>query len=101
MPWIRAFLYNISFKTWSLPDKDAYLTYLLDEAYENVQKVVDDILKALSLARERLHFILNESTDKRNRRIINLSTILKPFGSFFLINKDSKDTKLERLFFFN
>ena len=33
--------------------------------------------------------------------MINLSTILKPFGSFFLINKDARDARLGALYFLN
>ena len=33
--------------------------------------------------------------------MINLSTILKPFGSFFLTNKDARDARLGALYFLN
>jgi hypothetical protein len=33
--------------------------------------------------------------------MINLSAVLKPFGSFFLINKDVRDARLSALYFLN
>jgi hypothetical protein len=33
--------------------------------------------------------------------MINLSIVLKPFGFFFLINKDARDARLGALYFLN
>jgi hypothetical protein len=33
--------------------------------------------------------------------MINLSAVLKPFGSFFLTNKDARDARLGALYFLN
>jgi hypothetical protein len=97
--WMRTFLFDLSWETWSPPDRTQYSTTLLDKAYNNVKKVVDGTLQELVSTGQKLHFILDESTDRRSRRMINLSTVLKPFGSFFLTNKDTKDAKLGAKYF--
>jgi ADP-ribose pyrophosphatase YjhB (NUDIX family) len=63
--------------------------------------VVNSTLKAIVNYGIKLYFILDESIDRRGRRIINLSAILKPFGFFFFINKDSRDARLRVLYFLN
>ena len=98
---IRNFLFSLSYDTWSPPDVKSYSTTLLDKAYGNVKMAVDTTLKALVNCGTKLHFILDESTDRRSRRMINLSAILKPFGSFFLTNKDTRDAKLGAVYFLN
>jgi len=97
--WIRRFLFNLSCETWTPPDRSAYSGPLLDKAHQNVKSVVDTTLRNVTNVRDKLYFILDISTDRRFRRIINLSAILKPFGSFFLTNKDSKDAKLSARYF--
>lgn len=77
----------------------AYSSTLLTTCYERVKAKVDGTLKAISQAGSKLHFILDESTDRRSRRMINLSAVLKPFRSFFLTNKDSKDARLGARYF--
>lgn len=99
--WMKQFLYKLSFETWSPPDVTTYSNRYLDICYNKVKLQVDGTLKALALAGQKLHFILDESTDRRSRRMINISTVQKPFGSFFLTNKDSKDASLGGQYFYN
>jgi len=42
-----------------------------------------------------LNFICDESTDISNNKVINLSIIIPPFGSFFLENIPVDDDKLD------
>lgn len=98
---MHSFLWSLSYETWAPPAAVTYSTTLLDQAYSNVKVVVDSTLKTIVNTGAKLHFILDESTDRRSRRMINLSAVLKPFGSFFLTNKDSKDAKLGAVYFLN
>ncbi|KAF8847614.1 hypothetical protein BDZ45DRAFT_811450 [Acephala macrosclerotiorum] len=97
--WMRRFLFNLSYETWEPPTAVDYSVKYLDQAYNKVRRVVDGTLASLVATGQKLHFILDESTDRRSRRMINLSAVLKPFGSFFLQNKDSKDAKLGAQYF--
>ncbi len=98
---MRRFLLKLSQETWTpLPPKE-YATTLLDQTYQRVKVSVDKTLTSIVESGEKLHFILDESTDIRSRQIINLLAILKPFRSFFLTNKVSKDVKLSGTYFLN
>jgi len=97
----KNFLVSLSYETWTPPAVASYSTTLLDKVYNNIKIIVDTTLKTMIACGVKLYFILDESTDIRSRHMINLSTILKPFGSFFLINKDSRDAKLKALYFLN
>ena len=99
--WIRRFLVKLSWETWSPPPPREYATSLLNKAYGEVKVTIDKTLNSIVEAGGKLHFILDESTDRRSRRMINLLVVLKPFGSFFLTNKDSKDAKLGGVYFLN
>ena len=98
---MRRFLVKLSQETQTPSPPKEYVTTLLDTAYLRVKATVDKTLYSIVESGVKLHFILNESTDRRSRRIINLSAVLKPFGSFFLTNKDSKDVKLGGAYFLN
>jgi hypothetical protein len=99
--WIRRFLVKLSWETWTpLPLKE-YVTTLLNIAYLRVKATVNKTLYSIVESSAKLYFILDESTDRRSRRMINLSAVLKPFSSFFLTNKDSKDAKLGGAYFLN
>ena len=47
-PYMKRFLFGLSWESWSPPDLKEYSTTLLDSCYETVKKKVDGTLKAIS-----------------------------------------------------
>jgi Protein of unknown function (DUF 659) len=63
---------------------------LLIECYTYIKSQVDQQIARVT----NLNFICDESTDISNNRVINLSIVIPPFGSFFLENILVDDNKL-------
>lgn len=97
--WMKDFLQNLSFKSWTPPTRQRFADDLLDKCYETVKVKVDAHLKAIGNSGNKYHFIIDESTDRASRRMVNLSVVERGVRSFFLINKDSKDADLDAQYF--
>ena len=98
-PWMKGFLENLSFNTWTPPSRQRYADDLLDKCYEKVKVKVDAYVKVIGDGGNKYHFIIDESTDRASRRMVNLSAVERGVGSFFLINKDSRDADLDAQYF--
>lgn len=94
-PYMHDFITTISANTYEPPSERAIGNKLLDECYDSCKLKVTAILAK----QPKYHFILDESSDINDNRIINLSVVVKPFGSFFLHNYNAGKATLNAAFF--
>jgi hypothetical protein len=89
--YMERFIINASQNTYTPPFKRLIGGQLLTECYTYVKSQVDQQIARVT----NLNFICDESTDISNNRVINLSIVIPPFGSFFLENIPVNDDKLD------
>jgi hypothetical protein len=70
---------------------------LLDQQYTEVQSKVN----ALICGQESLNFVLDESSNIRSQRIVNLSVVIPQYGSIYLPNENIGRQDLTASFFTN
>ena len=85
---IKAF--KILDSTFTLPDRFAISTNLLDKCYDKVKENVDKKLAGL----RHLNFSFDESTNIRNQRILSVSLSVPSF-SLFILSADIEDTHMD------
>lgn len=89
--YMKKFLAGVSQNTYEPPSERQIAGDLLEKCYKNVTSQVNQqIARTLSY-----NFTLDESTDINHNRIINLSVVIPPFGSFFLANIPVEDDTLD------
>jgi hypothetical protein len=89
--YIERFITNASQNTYTPPSERLIAGRLLQECHTHVKSQVDQQLARI----KNYNFIWDESTDISNNRVINLSVVIPPFGSFFLDNIPVDDDKLD------
>jgi hypothetical protein len=94
-PYMRDFIIAATDNLYRPPNRILVGGDLLDQQYAEVQSKVNALIRS----QESLNFVLDESSNIRSQRIVNLSVVIPQYGSIYLANENIGRQDLTASFF--